>query len=209
MGTHRSALSLQLGRVVADLDTPFSFKFPLIELGEHIFRRPLSSLASLPSSPLMGSNGSTSKRQRGIDGDGVGGYYHEVLLPPSKDAAKGGSGVEALNGAVEHIAAAVASKVETSVGEVVDRATVQLKKNVGRVFDKAQQEAEAHGQIEGRGSGAREAPRRSLTRHPAPRPRHNAAVIRQGGLQGLHGEQGVAGALDDATICVAVCEWWC
>ena len=29
MGTHRSALSLQLGRVVADLDTPFSFKFPL------------------------------------------------------------------------------------------------------------------------------------------------------------------------------------
>ena len=51
--------------------------------------------------------------------------------------------MEALNGAVEHIAAAVASKVETSVGEVVDRATVQLKKNVGRVFDKAQQEAEA------------------------------------------------------------------
>ena len=45
--------------------------------------------------------------------------------------------------AVEHIAAAVASKVETSVGEVVDRATVQLKENVGRVFDKAQQEAEA------------------------------------------------------------------
>ena len=31
----------------------------------------------------MGSSGSTSKRQRGIDGDGVGGYYHEVLLPPS------------------------------------------------------------------------------------------------------------------------------
>ena len=27
MGTHRSALSLQLGRVVADLDTPFSFKW--------------------------------------------------------------------------------------------------------------------------------------------------------------------------------------
>ena len=35
--------------------------------------------------------------------------------------------MEALSGAVEHIAAAVASKVETSVGEVVDRATVQLK----------------------------------------------------------------------------------
>ena len=51
--------------------------------------------------------------------------------------------MEALSGAVEHIAAAVASKVETSVGEVVDRATVQLKENVGRVFDKAQQEAEA------------------------------------------------------------------
>ena len=32
MGTHRSALSLQLGRVVADLDTPFSFKFPLIKM---------------------------------------------------------------------------------------------------------------------------------------------------------------------------------
>ena len=31
MGTHRSALSLQLGRVVADLDTPFSFKFPLFQ----------------------------------------------------------------------------------------------------------------------------------------------------------------------------------
>ena len=91
----------------------------------------------------MGSSGSTNKRQRGIDGDGVGGYYHEVLLPPSKDAAKGTSGVEALSGAVEHIAAAVASKVETSVGVVVDRATVQLKENVGRVFDKAQQEAEA------------------------------------------------------------------
>ena len=51
--------------------------------------------------------------------------------------------MEALSGAVEHIAAAVASKVGTSVGEVVDRATVQLKENVGRVFDKAQQEAEA------------------------------------------------------------------
>ena len=33
MGTHRSALSHQLGRVVADLDTPFSFKFPLLEQG--------------------------------------------------------------------------------------------------------------------------------------------------------------------------------
>ena len=43
----------------------------------------LSSLAPLPCSRLMGSSGSTSKRQRGIDGDGVGGYYHEVLLPPS------------------------------------------------------------------------------------------------------------------------------
>ena len=103
----------------------------------------LSSLAQLTSPPLMGSSGSTSKRQRGIGGDGVGGYHHEVLLPPSKDAAKEASGVEALSGAVEHIAAAVASKVETSVGEVVDRATVQLKENVGRVFDKAQQEAEA------------------------------------------------------------------
>jgi hypothetical protein len=47
----------------------------------------------------MGSSGSTSKRQRGIGGDGVGGYHHEVLLPPSKDAAKGASGVEALSGA--------------------------------------------------------------------------------------------------------------
>ena len=103
----------------------------------------LSSLAPLTSPPLMGSSGSTSKSQRGTGGDGVGGYHHEVLLPPSKDAAKGASGVEALSGAVEHIAAAVASKVETSVGEVVDRATVQLKENVGRVFDKAQQEAEA------------------------------------------------------------------
>ena len=103
-------------------------------------RTPASAIATLP---VTSSSGSTSKRQRGISGDGVGGYHHEVLLPPSKDAAKGASGVEALNGAVEHIAAAVASKVETSVGEVVDRATVQLKENVGRVFDKAQQEAEA------------------------------------------------------------------
>ena len=103
-------------------------------------RTPSSAIATLP---VTSSSGSTSKRQRGIGGDGVGGYHHEVLLPPSKDAAKGASGVEALSGAVEHIAAAVASKVETSVGEVVDRATVQLKENVGRVFDKAQQEAEA------------------------------------------------------------------
>ena len=103
-------------------------------------RTPASAIATLP---VTSSSGSTSKRQRGIGGDGVGGYHHEVLLPPSKGAAKGGSGVEALSGAVEHIAAAVASKVETSVGEVVDRATVQLKENVGRVFDKAQQEAEA------------------------------------------------------------------
>ena len=103
-------------------------------------RTPASAIATLP---VTSSSGSTSKRQRGIGGDGVGGYHHEVLLPPSKDAAKGASGVEALSGAVEHIAAAVASKVETSVGEVVDRATVQLKENVGRVFDKAQQEAEA------------------------------------------------------------------
>ena len=29
MGTRRSALSLKLGGVVADLDAPFSFKFPL------------------------------------------------------------------------------------------------------------------------------------------------------------------------------------
>ena len=103
-------------------------------------RTPASAIATLP---VTSSSGSTSKRQRGIGGDGVGGYHHEVLLPPSKDAAKEASGVEALSGAVEHIAAAVASKVETSVGEVVDRATVQLKENVGRVFDKAQQEAEA------------------------------------------------------------------
>jgi hypothetical protein len=87
-------------------------------------RTPASAIATLP---VTSSSGSTSKRQRGIGGDGVGGYHHEVLLPPSKDAAKGASGVEALSGAVEHIAAAVASKVETSVGEVVDRATVQLK----------------------------------------------------------------------------------
>ena len=86
----------------------------------------LSSLAPLPSSRLMGSSGSTSKRQRGIGGDGVGGYHHEVLLPPSKDAAKGASGVEALSGAVEHIAAAVASKVETSVGEVVDLSLIHI-----------------------------------------------------------------------------------
>ena len=87
-------------------------------------RTPASAIATLP---VTSSSGSTSKRQRGIGGDGVGGYHHEVLLPPSKDAAKEASGVEALSGAVEHIAAAVASKVETSVGEVVDRATVQLK----------------------------------------------------------------------------------
>ena len=87
-------------------------------------RTPASAIATLP---VTSSSGSTSKRQRGIGGDGVGGYHHEVLLPPSKDAAKGASGVEALSGAVEHIAAAVASKVETSVGEVVDRATVRTK----------------------------------------------------------------------------------
>ena len=101
-------------------------------------RTPASAIATLP---VTSSSGSTSKRQRGIGGDGVGGYHHEVLLPPSKDAAKGASGVEALSGAVEHIAAAVASKVETSVGEVVDRATVQL-----RVIVKGNQ-ADARGEI--------------------------------------------------------------
>ena len=101
-------------------------------------RTPASAIATLP---VTSSSGSTSKRQRGIGGDGVGGYHHEVLLPPSKDSAKGASGVEALSGAVEHIAAAVASKVETSVGEVVDRATVQL-----RVIVKGNQ-ADARGEI--------------------------------------------------------------
>ena len=59
-------------------------------------RTPASAIATLP---VTSSSGSTSKRQRGIGGDGVGGYHHEVLLPPSKDAAKGASGVEALSGA--------------------------------------------------------------------------------------------------------------
>jgi hypothetical protein len=69
---------------------------------------------------------------------GAGGcdYHREAPLPPGKDAAF-------LDSAVEHIAAALSSKVEKSVRQIVDRATVQLEANVGRTFDKAQQEAEA------------------------------------------------------------------
>ena len=73
-------------------------------------------------------------------------HHHETLLPPNK-AATESSGIAALDGMVEHLVEALKQKLEvplaTAVETVVGRATEQLKTNVGRVFDQAQQEAEA------------------------------------------------------------------
>ena len=70
----------------------------------------------------------------------------ETLLPPNK-AATESSGIATLDGMVEHLVEALKQKLEvplaTAVETVVGRATEQLKTNVGRVFDQAQQEAEA------------------------------------------------------------------
>ena len=75
---------------------------------------------------------------------------------------KGALGAAALPYAVEHITAAVSAKVEASVGRAVGRAAEQLKQDEGRIFDKAQQEAEARVlELKEPGGGDLEARRRS------------------------------------------------
>ena len=73
-------------------------------------------------------------------------HHHETLLPPNK-AATESPGIATLDGMAEHLVKALKQKLEvplaTAVETVVGRATEQLKTNVGRVFDQAQQEAEA------------------------------------------------------------------
>jgi hypothetical protein len=106
---------------------------------------PLSSSSSSSSSDGHG----TGKHARNDGGDD---YYHQTLLPPGKDgldkAAGSGVGADAaLEGMLNLITEAVQQKVtaalDNTVGHVISGATEQLKDNVTRVFDKAQQDAEA------------------------------------------------------------------
>ena len=111
---------------------------------------PASTITALPVT--SSSSSSSSKRQRRTNGgDGDGGAesdsgHNKNLLPPSKEATEI-LGIAARDDMVEHLVEALKQKLEvplaTAVEMVVARATEQLKTNVGRVFDQAQQEAEA------------------------------------------------------------------
>ena len=114
---------------------------------------PASAMVASPvTSSSSSSSSSSSKRQRSSNDDdgaedaGSGSYHHETLLPPNK-AATESSGIAALDGMAEHLVEALKQKLEvplaTAVETVVGRATEQLKRNAGRVFDQAQHEAEA------------------------------------------------------------------